>query len=68
MSLLLTILCGLFILFGIAGIFTSGTGSFLASIICIGSGMYAYDQHSFVPLVIGFAGLWVLRLLGLENR
>lgn len=68
MNLLLTIVCGAFILFGFANLFAPGKGAFLAGIVCIGSGVYGYDVKSFAPLLIGFGLLWVLRLFGLENK
>ncbi len=68
MSLLITILAILFIVFGIGLLFAKGTGAFLASATTIIAGIIAYDEKSFLPLVIGFAIIWVLRLLGFENR
>jgi hypothetical protein len=68
MDLLITILAVLFILFGIGLLFAKGVGSFLASAATIIAGIVAYDEKSFLPLALGFAALWVLRLLGLEDR
>lgn len=36
--------------------------------ICIGAGVIAYDERSLIPLAIGFGLLWVLRLIGIEQR
>ena len=44
------------------------TGSGIAGVICIGDGAIAYDDKSLMPLAIGFGLLWVLRLLGVEQR
>ena len=68
MTLLISILATMFILFGIGLLFAKGVGAFLASATTIIAGIIAYDEKSFLPLVIGFAILWVLRLLGFENR
>ena len=68
MDLLITILSGIAILFGIGLVFANGTGSLLAGIISLIAGIAAYDQNSILPLVIGFIGLWVLRLLGFEKK
>jgi len=68
MHLLINILAGLFILFGIGLLFSQARGAYLASVICIGSGAYSYDEKSFLPLVIGFGFLWVMRISGIEKR
>ena len=68
MELLISILSGISILYGIVLFFAQGGGSFIASIVCLGSGVYAYDTKSFTPLIVGFALLWVLRLAGFEKR
>ena len=68
MGLLISILAGLFILFGIGLLFSPARGSGLAGLICIGSGVFAYDDKSLMPIVIGFGLLWVLRALGIEQR
>lgn len=68
MSLLITALAGLFIFFGFGLLFSPARGAFIAGGICIGSGIYAYDERSLIPLAIGFGLLWVLRLLGIEQR
>ncbi len=68
MSLLLSILAGIYILFGISLLFSSARGAVFAALICIGSGLIAYNEKSFLPFAIGFALLWVLRFLGLEKE
>lgn len=68
MDLLISILAGLFILFGIGLFFSPARGAGLAGIISIGSGVFSYDEKSLVPLVVGFGLLWVLRILGIEQR
>ena len=67
MDLLITILSGISILFGLGLIFSRGLGSMLAAIVSVIAGIAAYDQKSFIPLLIGFGLLWVLRLLGFEK-
>ena len=68
MELLISILSGISVIYGIGLFFAQGSGAFLASIVCLGSGVYAYDTKSFTPLVVGFALLWVLRLAGFDKR
>lgn len=68
MDLLISIFAGLFILFGIGLFFSPARGAGLAGLICIGSGVFSYDDKSLLPLAIGFGLLWVLRLLGIEQR
>jgi len=68
MNLLLTIVSGIFILFGISLMFSKARLAMLAAIVCVGSGMLAYDEKSFIPLAAGFGLLWVLRLLGGERE
>ena len=68
MQLLLVILAGLAILYGIVLFFAPGKGAFIAALVSIFSGIIAFDAESFFPLLIGFAILWVLRLVGLENK
>jgi hypothetical protein len=55
-------------LFGIGLFFSPARGAFLAAAICIGSAAFAYDESSFMPLLVGFGLLWVLRLTGIEQR
>ena len=66
--MLISILSALFALFGIGLIFSPARGAFLAGVVCIGAGAYAYDEKSLIPLVIGFGLLWILRLIGIEGR
>lgn len=68
MNLLLYLLSAIFIIFGFGLIFSSARGAFVAALISIGSGVIAYDQHSFIPLIVGFGLLWVLRLTGVEEK
>jgi hypothetical protein len=68
MTLLVYILSTLFMLFGIGLFFSPARGSFIAGVVCIGSAAFAYDEKSLVPLAIGFGLLWVLRMLGFEQR
>ena len=68
MMLLITILAAMFVLFGIGLFFSPARGSGIAGVICIGAGVIAYDDKSLMPLAIGFGLLWVLRLLGVEQR
>lgn len=67
MELLLIILSGLSIIFGILVIFAGGFGNFLGGGVALISGMYAYDTQTFTPLIIGFILMWVLRLLGFDK-
>jgi hypothetical protein len=68
MMLLITILAGIAVLFGIGLFFSPARGSGIAGVICIGAGVIAYDDKSLMPLAVGFGLLWVLRLLGIEQR
>jgi hypothetical protein len=68
MDLLVNIFAVIFILFGIGLIFARGMGSLLAAGVCVIAGMAAYDQKSFIPLLIGFGALWVLRIAGFEGK
>lgn len=68
MSLLVTILSAIFVIFGIGLMFSPARGAFIAALISIGSGVYAYDEKSLIPLAVGFGLLWVLRLMGVEQR
>ncbi len=68
MMLLITILSAIALLFGVGLFFSPARGSGIAGVICIGAGVFAYDEQSLIPLAIGFALLWVLRLIGIEQR
>ena len=68
MALLVTILSAIFVIFGIGLFFSPARGTFIAALISIGAGVYAYDEKSLIPLVVGFGLLWVLRLIGVEKR
>ncbi len=68
MSLLLTICSAIAIIFGIGVFFSMTRGAIIAGLISIGAGVLAYDRHSFIPLFVGFGLLWVLRIMGLEER
>jgi hypothetical protein len=68
MALLVTILSAIFVIFGIGLMFSPARGAFIAALISIGAGVYAYDEKSLIPLLVGFGLLWVLRLMGVEKR
>ena len=68
MMLLVTILSGIAVLFGLGLLFSPARGSGIAGVICIGAAVIANDERSFLALVIGFGLLWVLRLMGIEQR
>lgn len=68
MMLLITILAAIAVLFGIGLFFSPARGSGIAGVICIGAGVFAYDERSLIPLGIGFGLLWILRILGVEER
>ena len=68
MNLLITILAAISVIFGIGLLFSPARGAFIAALISIGSGVYAYDEKSLIPLAVGFGLLWVLRLIGVEQR
>jgi len=68
MNLLISILAGIFILFGLGLIFSPSRRSGMAGVICIGSGVFTYDDKSLMPLTIGFDLLWVLRLSDFEDH
>jgi cation transport ATPase len=55
------------IIFGLGVIMNKGFGNFLAGVAACGAGFIAIDTKSFIPLGVGFAILWVLRLTGLEK-
>lgn len=67
MDLLLTILSGLAIIFGVGVIFAGGFGNFLGGGVAFISGMYAYDTKSFTPLIVGYGLMWALRLMGFDK-
>jgi len=52
--LLVTILSGIAVLFGLGLLFSPARGSFIAAVVCIGAGVIAYDDRSLLPLAIGF--------------
>jgi hypothetical protein len=68
MDLLVTILSAIFVIFGIGLMFSPARGAFIAALVSIGSGVYAYDEKSLIPLAVGFGLLWVLRLMGIEQK
>jgi hypothetical protein len=61
MELLINILATISLVSGVLLLVSPARGSFIASIICLGSGILAYDEKSLVPIFIGFA-------LGIENH
>ena len=68
MELLINILATISMISGLLLLVSPARGSFIASIICFGSGIYAYDEKSLAPIFIGFGLLWVLRIIGVEER
>jgi hypothetical protein len=68
MDLFISIFAGIFMIYGLVLFFGQGKGMMLAGVVCLASGVYAYDTKTFMPLVIGFGVLWLLRILGFENR
>jgi hypothetical protein len=68
MDLLINVFTTLYLLFGLGLLFSPARGSFIAAVVCIGAAVIAYDERSFLALVIGFGLLWVLRLMGIEQR
>jgi hypothetical protein len=68
MMLLITILAAIAVLFGIGLFFSPARGSVIAGVICIGAGVIAHDKISLIPLAIGFGLLWVMRVLGIEQK
>jgi hypothetical protein len=67
MELFVNILAAIFVLFGIFVVLAGGVGNFLGGGVAVIAGMYAYDTKSFIPLIIGFAAMWVLRLMGFDR-
>jgi hypothetical protein len=68
MDLLINVLTTLYLVFGLGLLFSPARGSGIAGVICIGAAVIAYDERSLLALVIGFGLLWVLRLMGVEQR
>jgi len=68
MILVINIFAALFVIFGIGLFFSQARGALLAGVICIVAGAFAFEDKSLMPLAIGFGLLWVLRLLGIEQR
>jgi hypothetical protein len=56
------------VLFGIGLFFSPARGSGIAGVICVGAGVFAYNERSLIPLGIGFGLLWILKILGVEKR
>ncbi|MCX7073438.1 MAG: hypothetical protein NTZ70_01275 [Methylococcales bacterium] len=67
MDLLLAVASGIAIIFGIFVFFAGGIGNILGGSIAMFSGMYAYDTKTFMPIVVGYFLLWILRLLGFDK-
>ncbi|MFM6991604.1 MAG: hypothetical protein ACKOWD_09970 [Rhodoferax sp.] len=61
MNLLLNILCGIFILIGIPLLVSPVRGAALASITYILSGILAYEERSYIYLIVGFSMAWVIQ-------
>lgn len=68
MDLFLTIISAVAMIFGFFVFFAGGIGNVLAGSVALFSGMYAYDTKTFMPLIVGYGALWLLRLLGFEKR
>lgn len=68
MELLIYILSSIFIIFGIGLLFSPARGTTIAAVITIGAGAIAFDEKSFIPLLLGFGLLWVLRIVGVEQQ
>ena len=68
MDLLINVLTTIYLIFGLGLLFSPARGSGIAGVICIGAAVIANDERSFLALVIGFGLLWVLRLMGIEQR
>jgi len=68
MEVLINILATLSFASGVLLLVSPARGSFIASFICLGSGILAYDEKSLIPIVVGFGLLWLLRMLGFEHR
>tara|TARA_R110000850_G_scaffold276940_1_gene421032 strand:+ start:28525 stop:29607 length:1083 start_codon:yes stop_codon:yes gene_type:complete len=66
--LVINILAGIAIIFGIGIFFAPGANNLAAGLVAIGAGVWAFQQSTFAPLVIGFIILWILRLAGTENK
>jgi len=68
MDLFLTLISAAAMIFGFFLFVAGGIGNTLAGIVALFSGMYAYDTKTFMPLIVGYGALWLLRLLGFEKR
>lgn len=58
---------GVAIVFGFFVMLNKGVGNKLAGVSSAVAGIIAIGEESFIPLIIGFALLWVFRLIGLEK-
>lgn len=67
MEIFINVLSVVFIVYGLVLFFGGGMPRMLAGVICIGSALYGADTMSLLPFVLGFAGLWILRIVGLER-
>ncbi len=62
-------LCGIVaVVFGFFVMLNKGIGNKLAGLSSAAAGVVAIGEESFIPLMVGFALLWVLRLIGLEKE
>lgn len=68
MELLISLLSGVLIIYGFILFFSPGKGSFIAALVCISAGVFAYDTRSFIPLAVGVLLLFALRGFGFEKR
>lgn len=58
---------GVAIVFGFFVMLNKGVGNKLAGISSVVAGIVAIGEESFISLIVGFALLWVFRLIGLEK-
>ena len=66
-DLVITILSFLAIGYGVMVISQKGAGNFLGCGVVVLGGLFAYNQKSFIPIAIGFALMWVFKLIGFEE-
>ncbi len=67
MGLLILILAGAAIIFGITVIIAGGFKNFVGGGISVVSGMYAFDTQSLLPLLVGFVLMLGLQAIGFDR-